>query len=303
MALFSIIIAVYNDWSALGPCLQSLSRLVSGTDFEVIVIDDGSLELAPEEIRQFEERLKLTISRQPHAGISTARNHGIRVSKGSILLFMDADCRLQPDCLAELASTASSLPVHSCFQLRIVGDCRGIVGRAEELRLLTLQNHLLQPDGRIRYLNTSGFAIRRSHIDTDNGLFDIAVFRAEDTLLLANLLERGELPFFATTAVVRHDIRLSVFGCFRKDVRSALLEGPTFELIARKGIRIRMSNRERLGLLRSMWDISKQPSIGRGAWLLLAVRQSLQRITSLVYAAFSSQPVSGTRDLTSESHP
>ena len=200
-----------------------------------------------------------------------------------MLLFVDADCRLRPDCLATLTSTIASAPAHNCFQLRIVGDCRGIVGRAEDLRLITLQNHLLQPNGCIRYLNTAGFAIRRSHVDIERGLFDSSALRAEDTLLLANLIQRGELPFFASDAIIQHDIPLSFLQCLRKDVRSALLEGRTFDLIASKGIRIRMSNRERLGLLWSMWKASKQPSIGRPAWLALTLRQAVQRMTSLIY--------------------
>jgi glycosyltransferase involved in cell wall biosynthesis len=283
MPLFSIIIAVYNDWTALDQCLLSIAQQADGSNFEVIVIDDGSSEDAPERIRRWADRLPLRIARQPHAGISTARNHGVQVSDGSILLFVDADCRLRPDCLAALESPVSSATAHNYFQLRIVGDCRGIVGRAEELRLRTLQNLLLQPNGCIRYLNTAGFAVRRSHVDTEKGLFDTSVLRAEDTLLLASLIQHDELPFFARDAIIQHDIPLSLLQCFLKDIRSALLEGRTYDLIASKGIRIRLSNRERLGLLWSMWKTSKQPSIGRSAWLALTLRQSVQRLTSLIY--------------------
>jgi glycosyltransferase involved in cell wall biosynthesis len=294
MPLFSIIIAVYNDWTALDSCLLSLSQQTAGPDFEVIVVDDGSYDEAPEGIRQWVDRLPLTIVRQSHAGISTARNRGVRTSKGSVLLFVDADCRLQPNCLAALGSTITASPTHNNFQLHLIGDRRGMVGRAEELRLITLQNHLLQPNGCIRYLNTAGFAIRRSHVDVERGLFDSSALRAEDTLLLAGLIQRGELPFFVTDAMVQHNVPLSLLQCFRKDIRSALLEGKTFDLIASRGIRIRMSNRERLGLLRSMWKTSKQPAIGRSAWFALTARQSLQRVTSLLFPLFRNRYTSRT---------
>ena len=164
MPLFSIIIGVYNDWIALDPCLRSLAQQTHGPTFEVIVVDDGSSEAAPEVIRQWVRCLHLTIVRQSHAGISAARNHGIQISRGSVLLFVDADCRLQTNCLAVLGSTITDSPQHNCFQLHLVGDCRGPVGRAEELRLRSFQEHMLQPDGRIRYLNTAGFAIRRMRV-------------------------------------------------------------------------------------------------------------------------------------------
>lgn len=283
MPLFSVIIAVYNDWTALAPCLHSLEKQTGGVEFEVLVIDDGSRDEAPETIHQWADRFPLTFVRQDHAGISTARNRGIRVSTGSVLLFVDADCRLQPDCLTALASTIAASPQHNCFQLRLVGDGLGIVGRTERLRLTTLQSQLLRPDGCIRYLNTAGFAIRRSNVDMDKGLFDPSALRAEDTLLLADLIQRGKLPFFVTDAVIQHVVPLPLLKCFRKDIRSALVEGRTFDLIASRGIKIRMTHRERLRMLWSMWKASKQPAIGRSAWFALTARQSLQRVISFFY--------------------
>ena len=74
MPVFSIIIAVYNDWKVLDPCLRSLTPQRGGPDFEVIVVDDGSNEEAPAVIRQWVRCMPLTIVRQSHAGISAARN-------------------------------------------------------------------------------------------------------------------------------------------------------------------------------------------------------------------------------------
>src|SRR6266566_3202105 len=155
--VLSISVAIYNDWKLLDQCLESLARQVDAPSFEVIVTDDGSTELAPEFIQQWQHHYPLIIDTQPHAGISAARNRGARVSRGLILLFVDADSRLQKNCLAALNATIASSPQQSCFQLRLVGDCTGLVGRAEELRLQTIQNHTLQPNGFIRYLNTTGF--------------------------------------------------------------------------------------------------------------------------------------------------
>ena len=161
MPLLSIIIAVYNDWAALDLCLGSLAQQADGPDFEVVVVDDGSDDPARESIRQWSRRFPLAVLRQLHAGISTARNYGIKSSQGSILLFVDADSRLQPHCLSTLASTVAASPTQNYFQLCLVGNRRGVVGRAEDLRLATLQNQLLQSNGCIRYLNTAGFAIQK----------------------------------------------------------------------------------------------------------------------------------------------
>lgn len=272
--VFSVIVAVYDDWIPLDRCVRSLTQQTNAPSFEVIVVDDGSRDVAPEYIRHWTGVYQLTLIRQSHAGISAARNRGIQASRGLVLVFVDADCKFHPDCLATLAATINKSPQHNSFQLHLVGDCSGIVGRAEELRLVTLQNHLLQPDGCIRYLNTAGFAIRRARVDIEKGLFDPAAVRAEDTLLLASLIQGKELPLFVSKAIVQHAIPLSLLECFRKDFRVAQLDARTYDIIAAKGVRFRVSQQQRLRMLLSMWKTAGQHSIGRLAWFVLAARQA-----------------------------
>jgi glycosyltransferase involved in cell wall biosynthesis len=281
--LFSIVVAVYNDWVVLGRCLQSLAQQTDGPSFEVIIADDGSVEAAPQSIRDWSRSYPLTILRQTHAGISVARNCGIRASRGSVLVFIDADCRLESGCLTELGRTLVESTRQSCFQLRLVGDRSNPVGRAEDLRLATLQGHLLQSDGHIRYLNTAGFAIRRSKVPEDGNLFNPKAIRAEDTLLLATLMRLGELPVYVPSATVQHAIPLSLMRCLRKDIRSNYVERRAYGLIAAKGVSIQLTNRERLSIMSSMWKTSGQKSIGRTAWIIVVGRQVLRLVVSVVY--------------------
>lgn len=276
-------IAVYNDWSSLDECLRSLQQQAPAPSFEIIVVDDGSKEPAPEFIRRWLDRCPLTIVREPHAGISVARNRGLQIARGTVFVFVDSDCRLQDNCLAAVRSTVASSPQHNAFQLHLTGDCAGLVGKAEELRLITLQAQMLQPDGCIRYLNTAGFAIRRIKVESDGNLFDPVARRAEDTLLLTSLMEDGELPLFVPDATVQHVISLSLMGWFFKCVRSAFLEAKTYHIIGSKAARFRASNRERWMMLRSMWKTSQNRSIGRLAWFAVVTRQLL-RLTVLSLA-------------------
>jgi len=280
--LLSVIIAVYNDWVQLNECLQTLAQQRNAPSFEVIVVDDGG-SAPPEPLDRWANQYPLTLIRQLHAGISTARNRGIKSASGEVLLFVDADCKLHPDCLASLASAIGASPQQNSFQLRLVGDCSRLVGRAEGLRLATLQDQLLRPDGCIRYLDTAGAAIRRAKADSEIGLFDVRAPRAEDTLLLTKLMQDGELPMFVAGAVVQHAISLSLRQYLIKAVRGAYLEGPSFEIMASKGIKIRVGYRKRLSMLWAMWKLSQQTSTGRAAWFVIAFRQTLSRTTSCVY--------------------
>jgi glycosyltransferase involved in cell wall biosynthesis len=284
---FSIIIAVYNDWGLLSQCLESLRKQVNAPTFEVIVVDDGSTDPAPEFLRVSNPDYPLRLIGQTHAGIPASRNRGVRASQGTVLLFVDADSRLQTNCLASLRSAIAQSPQHDCFQLRLTGNCSSLVGRAEELRLINFQDHMLQPDGRIRYLNTAGFAIRRSRANIETGVFDPVALRGEDTLLLARLMEAGELPLFVPDAIVEHSIPLSLLGSLRKDFRSAYLERRMYETIAASGVKIHVTHRERLRLLSSMWKTSGRDSIRRSAWFALVLRQGFKRMLSFGYRCLS----------------
>ncbi len=280
---FSIIVAVYNDWEMLKGCLQSLAQQANAPSFEVVIVDDGSSQNPPELVRNSIPPHQLRLIQQDHSGIPAARNRGIRASKGKVLLFVDADSRLRPNCLAALNAKIAQSPQHDCFQLRLAGNCSSLVGRAEELRLVNFQDHTLQPDGRIRYLNTAGFAIRATMADIDTGLFDHVALRGEDTLLLAKLIEVGDLPLFVPDAVVEHCVAGSLMGALGKDFRSARLERNAYQIIAAKGIEIRITHRERLKLLSSMWKTARRESIGRWAWFALFARQAFKRVLSSYY--------------------
>jgi glycosyltransferase involved in cell wall biosynthesis len=280
--LFSIVIAVYNDWLLLDRCLRSLAQQRDAPDFEVIIVDDGSRQPAPGSVRDWSSCYPLKILEQAHAGISAARNQGIRASRGAVLVFVDADCKPRNDCLAVLGTIVKDSPEHNSFQLHLTGDCSGALGRAEALRLMILQNHMLQPNGCIRYLNAAGFAIRRAIVNVEQGLFDPVALRGEDTLLLANLMQRGELPLFVADAVVQHCVSLSFLECVRKDIKSAYRLGRTYEMIASMGVRIRASQRERLRMLLSTCRTSRERSVGMRAWFVLVARQTLRNTILLL---------------------
>src|SRR5207244_12673264 len=97
--------------------------------------------------------------------------------------------------------------------------------------------------------------------------------------------EAGELRLHGYDAIVQNATALTLIGKLRNSIRSAYLEGRTYEIIASRGVRIRGSHRERLSMLWSMLKTSGQHSIGRAAWFVLVAKQALQRIISIAYHA------------------
>src|SRR5206468_8822992 len=81
---------------------QTLNSVFSQTysDYEVIVVDDGSADNTREIVQQFAERVRLID--QPHRGVAAARNAGIAGSRGELVVQLDADDLWLPTALATL---------------------------------------------------------------------------------------------------------------------------------------------------------------------------------------------------------
>jgi glycosyltransferase involved in cell wall biosynthesis len=89
--LVSVIVPCYNGETFLKEALKS-AMAQSYPQVEIIVVDDGSTDSSPEIAQRFPVRY----IRQQNRGLSEARNSGVRESKGSYLVFLDADDRLKP---------------------------------------------------------------------------------------------------------------------------------------------------------------------------------------------------------------
>ncbi len=98
--LLSAILCTYDNADRLAPALESLCRQTLPPEaFEVVLIDDGSSDGTRELARTFGCRLPLRYSRERHAGLASARNHGIFLARGAIILFLDDDDVAHPGLL------------------------------------------------------------------------------------------------------------------------------------------------------------------------------------------------------------
>lgn len=279
----SVIIAAYNDWQALEKCLESLSGQNEPPEFEVIVVDDGSRSAAPTLIREGQSKLQLNVIRFTHSGISSARNQGIRLAKGSIFLFTDCDCILEANCLKRLREEVTSHPEDDFFQMRLTGDITSLAGRAEHLQLLTVQQERLVSTGHLKYLNTSGFAIRQASPYLNPELFDPLALRGEDTLLLSRLMGNGHLPRYVPDAVVQHAVQLSLARYVLKGLPSGYLEGYAYAKMRSARIRVSSSRRVRWKLLRLSVTSAQDSHLGFVALFSVVARQTLNWLGAAFY--------------------
>lgn len=278
----SIVIAAYDDWPALERCLESVSVQNQSPEFEVIVVDDGSRIPIPSSIAGRSD-LRLSSIRLPHSGISSARNQGIRLAKGAILLFTDCDCVLDPNCLKRLADHAADCTQDDFFQLHLTGDTKSSAGRAEQLQLSTVQQERTVSTGHLKYLNTSGFAIRRKSPYLEPELFDPNARRGEDTLLLSRLMRDGHLPRYLPDAIIQHAVQLTLPEYILKGLPSGYLEGYAYAKMRAEGIRVSSSRRVRWKLLTRSAKSSGAASPGLVALATVVGRQALNWVGAALY--------------------
>lgn len=100
-AAISVIVPVYNVEAYLAQCLDSIIRQ-DHESFEVIVVDDGSTDSCPEILERYKELPNFRIVRQNNAGLSAARNTGLRYATGEFVCFIDSDDYLAPGYLSAL---------------------------------------------------------------------------------------------------------------------------------------------------------------------------------------------------------
>ena len=88
-AFFSLILPAYNVAPYLERCLRSI--LDQGmTDYEVILVDDGSRDDTPRLCDTFAEKYdSIRVIHKENGGLSSARNAGLAQAKGKYLWFID----------------------------------------------------------------------------------------------------------------------------------------------------------------------------------------------------------------------
>jgi GT2 family glycosyltransferase len=95
----SIVIPLYNKAAYVQRALQSIAAQTF-SDFEVIVVDDGSTDDGASVVRNY-SGLTLQLISQPNAGPGAARNRGISEARGELIAFLDADDEWLPTYLEQ----------------------------------------------------------------------------------------------------------------------------------------------------------------------------------------------------------
>ncbi|AZB30091.1 glycosyltransferase [Chryseobacterium balustinum] len=105
----SIVVAIFNRKDELFELLNSLNSQTD-KDFEVIIVDDGSLIDLKPTIHQFEEILNIKYFRKDNSGPGLSRNYGAKRAANDWLVFVDSDVIVEKDYIENIKNDILTIP-------------------------------------------------------------------------------------------------------------------------------------------------------------------------------------------------
>lgn len=122
--MISVIIPLYNKEAGVATALRSVLAQTY-QDFEIVVVDDGSTDGSVAVVETFNDP-RICLIRQQNAGVSAARNRGIKEAEGEYVAFLDADDEWIPEFLAEIVTLQKEFPECKAQATNYVFNSRGV---------------------------------------------------------------------------------------------------------------------------------------------------------------------------------
>jgi cellulose synthase/poly-beta-1,6-N-acetylglucosamine synthase-like glycosyltransferase len=193
----SIIMPAFNEANVINESLQSLLQL-NYKNYEIIVVDDGSTDSTTEIVRHFLETYSgetaVRIISQSNAGKANALNTGLIHANSEFVLCVDADTKLNPECLLHGIHHFKNHNLGAVAGNVVVGNEKNWLTRFQQLEYLTSQNFMRRGLALFNIVTIVPGPIglfRKSAILEVHGYREDADLFAEDADLSIRLLQLG----------------------------------------------------------------------------------------------------------------
>ncbi|WNH11706.1 glycosyltransferase [Thalassobellus suaedae] len=99
---YSFIIPVYNRPDEVQELLESFEALKTSTQYEIVIVEDGSSISSKEVVESFKSKLDISYFYKENSGPGDSRNFGMQHAKGNYFIILDSDCILPENYLSEV---------------------------------------------------------------------------------------------------------------------------------------------------------------------------------------------------------
>ena len=96
MPELSVVITVMDEQENIKPLLEAVRSALSGIDYEVVLVDDGSTDKTKQQILEHTDNRTILVELRKNYGQSTAMTAGIDYSTGKYVALLDGDLQNDP---------------------------------------------------------------------------------------------------------------------------------------------------------------------------------------------------------------
>lgn len=208
--LISVVIPLYNKEKLVARTLQTVLAQTF-TDFEVVIVDDGSTDSSAAIVESFSDS-RIRLIRQKNGGVSAARNKGIEEASGKYIAFLDADDEWDSEYLATMHSLIDAYPECDVFGIKfaIIDNNRNITEHSVnniqfDSTTGQIDNYFEVASASLPPLCSSSVMISKSALE-DIGGFPVGIKDGEDLITWARLAVKYKIAFSnRTQAYFVHD--------------------------------------------------------------------------------------------------
>lgn len=197
MAQFiSVIIPAFNSQDYIRSCLDAVfSQDYPADSFEVIVVDNGSVDQTLELVKRHRAKIVSTSS----ISISRSRNLGAQEARGEIFVFLDSDCEVPKNWLRTAEDLFSREEVSAAGCWYELPEQASFWARTWEVCM----RHRRHFTGKTMWVPSCGLFVRKTVFEEIGG-FSEGMSTSEDVDLCRRIRDTGRLIFSKAELAVRH---------------------------------------------------------------------------------------------------
>lgn len=173
MVKVSVVVIAYNLADKITACLDSVVDQ-DFSDYEVIVVDDGSVDGTAENISSYPVRLV----KQTNQGRATARNAGARVSRGEVIVFLDGDCVVGRDFVRKMVFPLQDPKIGMTQGYIDIANSKSLIARLNFMRA----RHIFKDLEYLDFAWGAAIGMKRNLFEKIGGFNDSIKFGEEDDL-------------------------------------------------------------------------------------------------------------------------
>ena len=196
--MISVVIPLFNKADSIQATLQSVCSQTF-TDFEVIVVDDGSTDDGGIVVEQYPDD-RIRVFHKNNSGVSSARNRGIQESLGQYIALLDADDQWDKHYLQEQVRMIQDFPEAAMWGINFQECAEGRSAHNLETGLPNnfrgyVHNYFKIP-GRMSDLFCSSSVVIRKDVFNRIGLFDECIKYGEDSDMWFRIISNYPIAFY-----------------------------------------------------------------------------------------------------------